>query len=274
MYSMPQADAPLPFDSLPWYNRGGVALVALDGKAEFVDVPEAPASETGVTNSGKLELGADGSLGGRCSRIVAGEIAAHLRQEMGNEATDAVKRRIGDSLRGEYKADTVDVASLDGLGEPDKPVSFDYDIHWDNYAEATKERIIFRPSVFHGLPNALFSDDIRHNRIVFPYKWTDRDDLTIQLPQGYTFEAPSMPPSLPGAVFDYEISISVLKKANRLIFSRSFTNNAEALPATAYAAVKRWFDTMEQSDGHELILLKAPKAEGTGAAGPSHAASQ
>jgi hypothetical protein len=266
-YSMPQTEVPLPFDSLPWNNRGGVALIAQDSKAEFIDVPEAPASETDVTNSGKLELGADGSLGGRCSRVVSGEVAARVRKEMGNEVTDEVKRRLADGVRDEIKADTLTVVSVDGLGEPDKPVSFDFDVHWDNYAEATKERIIFRPSVFHGLSNSLFSDDVRHNRIIFPYKWADHDNLTIQLPQGYSFEAPSIPPSQPGKVFDYEISISVYKKSNRIAFTRTFTNNGEVIPAAAYPVVKQWFDSMAESDGHELILVKAamPQAAGAGA---------
>ncbi len=273
-YSMPQADVPLPFDTLPWYNRGGVALVAEDGKADFVDVPEAPASETGTTNSGKLELGADGSLGGRCTRVVTGEVASRLRKEMANDSPDSVKRRLGDALREEFKADSAEIVSVDGLDDPDKPVSFDYNLHWDDYAEATKDRIIFRPSVFHGLSNSLFSDDIRRNRIIFPYKWTDKDNLTLQLPQGYAFEAPAMPPSQPGQVFDYEVSISVYRKSNRIAFSRMFTNNAEALPPGSYGVVKQWFDAMAQSDGHELILVKAQKPDGASAAGPPKAAPQ
>jgi hypothetical protein len=274
MYSMPAAGIPLAFGALPWQNRGGVALVAQDSKAEFVDVAEAPASETCVANSGTFDLRADGGLSGKCRRTISGEIAARVRQNMSTENMDGVKRRLGDGLREELKAESASVVSVDGLGDPEKPVSIEYDIHWDNYAEVSKDRIIFRPSVFHGLTQSPFSADTRHNRIVFPYKWTEQDNSTLQLPEGFALESPSTPPSQPGKALDYSISISLLRKTNQLVLKRSFTSNAEAFNASAYSAVKEWFDSMAQSDGHELILVKGPNSEAKSADGHSHPATQ
>ena len=42
----------------------------------------------------------------------------------------------------------------------------------------------------------------------------------------------------------------------------------------AYPAVKGWFDSVAQSDGHELILVKAPDAAAKSAEGQAHAPGQ
>ncbi len=261
MYSIPQVTAPVPFGSLPWQNRGGVALVAQSEKAEFVDVPGAPASDSTTENSGTLRLGADGGLEGDCRRILTGEPATALRALLWEENPEGIRRRIGEQLGEEFKADSAEVASVEGFDDPAAPVSISYRLHWSDYAEVTRERIIFRPLVFHGLNQSPFVDGARHGPVVFPFKWTEADTYTLDLPQGYVFESPSEPPSEPGDRLNYVIAISYAAKVHRLYIKRSFMCNAVEFPVDAYPKVKTWFDAMAQSDGHELVLVKAPHAE-------------
>jgi hypothetical protein len=258
IFSKPSESPLVAFGYLPSENRGGEGLVVQDRKVEFIEIPESAASESVATNSGHLELGADGQLSGSCRRSLTGQLALNLRRLLKGKKTEDLHRELGDMLKEEFKADVVDVKSVEGFDDPEAPLTVDYSLHIADYAEVTKQRVIFRANVFHGLTPSPFSSDTRHNSIVFPYKWSERDELNLQLPQGYVFESPSSPPSQPGNVLNYTIAMSRSPKKNKLVVNRAFDCNAEEFPASSYATVKKWFDSMAQSDGHELILVRVP----------------
>src|ERR1700679_3705574 len=141
-------------------------------------------------------------------------------------------------MRDDFKADSVEIAKIDGLDDAEVPITLEFDAKWDNYAEVTNGRVIFRPSVFHGQSKSPFSSDTRYSQISFPYKWSDHDDVKIRLPKGYVVESPSMPPSLPGKELDYEITIGLLRKTNQLALKRTFTNSVESVAAANYGPIK------------------------------------
>jgi hypothetical protein len=260
VFAKPQTPSPVPLGLLPHENAGGFGLVVQDGKAEFIEVPESPAEESKAINTGNLDLSEDGDLNGSCKRTLTGQVALNLRRNLHGLKAEEINRRLERNLKDEFKADSVEIASVEGLDDPDAPLVIGYSLHVADYAEVTKDRIIFRANVFHGQTTSPFAADTRHNAIVFPYKWGEDDDFSLKLPDGYDFESPSMPPSQPGKVLSYAISIARAKDRNRLYVKRSFVCNAEEFKVEAFGQLKNWFDSMARSDGHELVLVRTAAA--------------
>jgi hypothetical protein len=257
VYSAPIALPGLPLGSLPWENCGNKGLIVQDGKAVFVDVPEAPASASQQTNAGTFTLDSDGGLEGTCSRTLLGQMAANLRAKYGQGEPAALNRHLGEALKEELKADSVDVQSVTGFDDPDAPIVVAYAVHFPDYAETAKRRLTFRVNPFRGQNSSPFSSETRHYNVTFPYRWTETDEATVTLPPDYELEAPSSPPSQPGSAFSYTISISGSTKAGKIKVDRTYFSNAEVVPTSSYHALKQWFDMMARSDGHELVLVRS-----------------
>jgi hypothetical protein len=155
------------------------------------------------------------------------------------------------------KADSVDVTSVKGVDNPEATLAIAYTLHCADYAEVTKNRLIFRPSVFHGLTPAPFSASTRHSNIIFPYRWTEEDRFNVRIPAGYELESADAPPSQPGDAFNYVTSIEYVRAQNNLAVTRSFSCNEEEFTVEAYPSIKTWFDSVAVSDAHQLILKRS-----------------
>src|SRR5208283_4282009 len=87
-FSLPNLQEWVPFGWVPSRFQNGVALVAHDGKQEFVDVPYTPAAQSTIEETGSFALNPDGSLEGRAHGRLTGEPAIALRPRQ-RDATDA-----------------------------------------------------------------------------------------------------------------------------------------------------------------------------------------
>jgi hypothetical protein len=251
----------LPFGRLPWRFQNRVALVVQSGRQEFAPVPPEPAQSSVIENTGSFRLDPDGSLSGHGRRRLTGEPAILLRPRARNATLARFKQSMARRMKAEYPAAEVTVTAVTGLADPDAPLAFDYELTWPDYATATKTRLIFRPSVFHGESPSLFTATERKNALEFPYHWRELDDVSLQLPSGYALESPSAPPSAAvGNVLVYKVSIGPLARENEIFLRRDFTSELSEAPAGAYPAVKNWYDQVAQSDLHELVLAKAKSA--------------
>jgi hypothetical protein len=247
----------LPFGWLPWRFQNGAALIAGHGKQQFLDVLPQPASKSTVENTGTFTIEPDGSLTGHARRTLTGEPAIILRPRPRNSTVARFKDNVTRNLNAEFPEATITVTSVAGLNDPEAPLQFEFNLNWPNYATATKTRLIFRPSVIHGQFRSPFAAAERKNAVEFPYHWREIDDVSLQLPDGYTLETPSAPPSaVVGDVLTYKTAIGALAKPNQIYLRREFVSDLSSVPVSAYPTLKRWYDLVSQSDMNELVLAK------------------
>ena len=257
-FSLAPVQQLLPFGWLPWRFRNGAALIAHDGKQELVSVPPEPASKSTVENRGTYTLGPDGSLTGHARCSLTGEPAVIRRPLPRDSSAARFKEIVARNLKAEFPGAAITVTSVDGLNDPDAPLQFEYDLNWPGYATATRTRLIVRPSVIHGQFRSPFAAAERKNAVEFPYHWRETDDVSLQLPAGYSLETPSAPPpAVVGDVLTYKTEIGPLAKPNQIYLRREFISDLSGAPASAYPTLKHWYDLVAQSDLHELVLAKS-----------------
>jgi hypothetical protein len=264
-FSMPTTQEPLPFGQLPWYNQDTYALVGQVNKQEFVRVAPQPAAQSAIESTGEFTLGTDGSLTGRGGRRLTGSLAAALRTQLRNRPPAEQAAAIEKVLRSEYPLATATVSQVNGVDDPDQPLTYAFDLKWDGYAVATDQRLTFHPSVFHGNSSSPFPDPVRQGVVDFPYHWREIDDLTVHLPAGYQFESPSAPASFPREDLNYQVSLAYAAPTRVLHLRRDFSSELTYIQPANYAILRGLYANIARSDAHELILAKAQPAD-TGAA--------
>jgi hypothetical protein len=251
----------LPFGWIPERYQNGHGLVVQRGAQLFVDVPPASAAQSAIEETGTFALNPDGSLSGRAHRRLTGAPAIALRPRERDAAPARFKQTVLRRLKTQFPAAEISVTSVAGMGDPDVPLEYDFDLKWPDYAVATKTRLIFRPFAIHGQAPSPFTASARKNPVEFPFHWSEVDDITLQMPEGYSLEAPSAPQSaVVGEVLSYKVAIAPLANANAIRVHRAFVSDVGDVPATAYSTLKKWYDLVGQGDMHELVLAKAKPA--------------
>jgi hypothetical protein len=127
------------------------------------------------------------------------------------------------------------------------------------YAEAAGDRLIFAPAIFQKGVSPLFKNSSRKWPISFPYASRTVDEVAIKLPPDYELDSPSAPQSFGKAddPFRSRYKISLHKADHTLNYSRELVvadQGVLTIPSTAYASIKRIFDTLVNSDGHTLVI--------------------
>jgi hypothetical protein len=125
------------------------------------------------------------------------------------------------------------------------------------YAERTGKRLFLQPAYFRRNSSAEFSTSERKFDLYFQYSWSEFDEVSIALPEGYELENAEAPASheIP-EVGAYKVQLGV-SPDNELVYTRDFRfgeNGNILFPATAFPQLKKVFDIVHEMDNHVVIL--------------------
>jgi hypothetical protein len=162
-------------------------------------------------------------------------------------------------LTAELRPARVRVLSVSGFEDPDQPLVVTYQMLSPDFATLTKERLIFRPSIYHSSAS-VFSAAVRHHPVRFPFPRKEVDQIEIRFPADYSMETKWAPPSLPGEALSYRCNMSFIPRQHLFRLEREYTCAVLSVPVSSYPEFKAWSDRMEAADQHELVLLRAPGA--------------
>jgi hypothetical protein len=253
-FSMPQLPTSIPFDQLPWPFEGQQALLALDSKQEFIDVPATPPEQSVTRNEGTFTLDAAGTLTGQCKRTLTGHYAYGTRALLNRKKEpDNIMRQI---LRRELDPAEIEITGIENLDDYSKPLEISYTLTWTGFATIADSRLFFHPFVFRTKASSPFTATERQNPIYFPFELRDNDHLTIEFPPGYELEVKTAPASHPGNVLSYTIELGYNAKHRTLHVDRDFSSSLIAVEQSNYAKLKHWYDAVADCDQYQLILVR------------------
>src|SRR4030095_9270121 len=96
--------------------------------------------------------------------------------------------------------------------------------------------------------------------VYFHYPWSEKDEITIELPAGFAVDSgdapPRITPELTRGISAQDIKISVVG-GKTLKYDRSFFfggGGSILFPAEGYEAVKKLFDVVRQANDHTITL--------------------
>lgn len=254
------ANAYAPYGMLSWVIENQVTMVTDPNDPIWVGTPLSPPEKSAARRSGTFKLLPDGTLEGQARVEFTGHMAyfyksAH-RQQTAEELEKLLKNYIHNAVFSTAEVENIQTASLD---DGEKSFIFTCRIKVPNYALKTGKRLFFQPGVFERNSKPRFTASNRWSDVYFTYPWMEQDDLTIDLPAGFSLEnadAPAVVADRAGIGKD-QVSMEVSRDGKLLTYKRKFTfgnGGAIRFGAEIYPAIKDLFESFYRADTHQMTL--------------------
>ncbi len=154
--------------------------------------------------------------------------------------------------------------TIENVTDPIKPYTRSYHVRVPGYAQRTGKRLFLQPAFFQYGLRPLFPTSARKHSIYFSYPWSEEDEVTIDLPAGFSLDNADAPASFASApISEYKPSVLVTKDGRTLIYKRAFYfggGNNILFPVETYNQLKTFFDTVHKQDGHTITLKQSTVA--------------
>jgi hypothetical protein len=239
-----------PYGVLPWKYTAADALDYKSG-GSFTTTPDPENSPT--RRVVRIALAPDGSAKGEIS--VELNVQESLQHRLEALQTDEAGRR--KSFESEVQAwlPTGAVAKLEdsqGWDSSDGPLTARFTFDLPNFASLTGKRMLV-PAYFLLTPfKSMFTPASRSYPMNFPFGLTERDQVTIQLPDHYTLEAPPSQRKAGLSYASYEISSTL--QENQLVISRSIRLDGLSFPPERYQELRNFFTVVHGGDASQAVL--------------------
>jgi hypothetical protein len=249
----------LPIGQLAWYEEDNWAEVIGEDTFLWLKTPYTDHSESLSKRTGKFKLAEDGSLTGTVSMEVKGQPAIEYRMDNYDESAQKLETLLIDDVKRQFSTAEVSAPKVANLSDASQPLTFSYEVKIPGYAQKTGKRLFLQPSFFeYGAP-AVFSTDTRKYDIFFRYPWSEKDEISFELPKGFTLDSPDAPPRTADSngVGVLNVQMSVDQANNVLYYKRDFYFGARSnvyFKKEFYKALKTLFDRFNQADSHTITL--------------------
>ena len=255
----------VPAGMLDSSNEAAPSLLSDPKKLIFETNPVSKADKSPVQRKGRFALDAEGNLTGEVEIVMAGHPAIARKKFWRSMQQEEIDTDYRSFITKRLPAAEVSDLQWENLKGNTLPLTVKYKLKIPAYADVAGSKIIVSPNVFdHGAP-AVFTTETRIHPIFFDYAWSERDDIEIALPEGFTLEAGSSPANVgdPAGVVGVRYQIGFKPKAGKLVYKREYSlggNGAIAFQAVSYPPLKKLFDSIQRADEHTMVLKPKPVA--------------
>lgn len=255
-----------PFGMLSWEEEGQPALISDPKEPVWGTTTLSPAAKSMEKRSGKFKLLEDGTLEGTAKLEFTGHIGAYHKEYNDDETPQQREETLKNIVRYNLlsSAEVTDI-SIENVSDPDKPFTYIFKVRVPGYATRTGKRIFLQPNVFERNSKPVFESNDRRFEVYFQYPYSERDDITIELPAGYDLENPDAPAVMKdqSGISINDIKISLTNDKRFIIYKRDFSfGNGGVLrfDKEIYPVLKKLFEAFYQGNIHALTLRQSANA--------------
>jgi hypothetical protein len=240
-----------PFGLLRWRNTATSALKYSKIGGGFVTTPQ-PESAL-IRRSATVTVGADGALTGEMSVDFNGEEALEHRLDALDEDDAGRNKSLEDEVKGWLPWDAViKLQDSQGWESMDGPLTARFKVEVPAFAVAAGKRLALPAFFFPTLQKNMFTSQMRKYPIAFPYPFSEDDEFSVKLPEGYVVEEPPYRRKAGLSYAEYEIN-TVLQD-RMLVTKRKMRLDGLQFPPDKYEELKNFFVVVQKGDGGQAVL--------------------
>ncbi len=258
----------LPPGCLSWNHSDTGALVSDPKGLQPQLVPGSSAEKNSRRRKAAFELDEEGNLEGTVTLEYAGLWDADMKEIFDAASPEHRATLVREHVQETLKSAEVSEVKIENASDPTLPLKVAYRLRVPAYAERTGSRLIFQPAVFHKNAPPRFDASTRRTDIVFRYRTTEIDEISIQPPKEFQLEAGSTPGRIDLGMGNYEATIGVSRSTGRFDYKRHLVLNGVFFSRAAYEPLKHSFESVQSRDRHALTLRRkdsAPKPDAAAA---------
>ncbi|HEY8203282.1 MAG TPA: DUF3857 domain-containing protein [Pyrinomonadaceae bacterium] len=252
----------VPFGMLLWQEEGVDALIADPKEPIWVQTPISGPEKSLEKRTGKFRLLEDGTLEGDVRIEYTGHLAADKKEYNDDDSPSQREETLRDMVKSRMSTAELSEIKIENITDPIKPFVYAYHVRVPGYGQRTGKRLFFQAGVFSHSAGALFPSATRTHDVYFHYPWSERDDITIELPQGFALDNADAPAPITPAM-TRDICAQMIKMSTDghvLNYQRDFFfggGKSILFPVRGYAAVKQLFDVVAQGNDHTITLKQS-----------------
>jgi hypothetical protein len=249
-----------PDGQLRWEQEGVPVFLVGDKNYLQSTSPTTPPTFSKQTHTGTVKLLDNGTLEGDLTAQYTGHLAVDRREEAIDQSPDQRRDTFQKALAERLPGATVTQFAIENLDKPDLPYIVKFHLTVPRYTERTGSRTFVQPAVMQRGFEAVFTSASRQHKVVFPFNWTEEDDLTLELPAGYTLEAGTPPAPAKGGLGVYGVQVQPTADGKQVKFLRRLSVGVpgrNTFTPTDYPAIKNFFDAVHRGDSYTLTLRGA-----------------
>ncbi|MBV9209689.1 MAG: hypothetical protein JOZ52_03615, partial [Acidobacteria bacterium] len=248
----------IPYGMLRWQEEGQHALIADAKQPQWVKTPLSSPQQTQEKRTAKLTLSEDGTLEGDVKIEYTGQLAYEQKEYNDDDSPAEREETLKKIVKQRMETAEVTNIQIENVQDVSKPFIYEFHIKVPGYAQRTGKRLFLQPAFFEHGDKALFTASTRQNNVYFHYPWSEEDEVTIDLPQGFTLDNADAPAPFQSAnITAYRVTIGATKDQRTLVYKRSFFfggNEAILFPVNGYDLLKNYFDKVYKADNHTITL--------------------
>jgi hypothetical protein len=244
-----------PYGLLRWKFSGVPGMKLSKGTTTFIDIPAPLPDDAVLERTTDATLDASGSLKATLKVEFKGEEALERRIDALSSDDFGRKKQLEDEVTSWLPSGaTVKLKNASRWTDADQSLIADFDIEVPSFAAVTGKRLVAPAFFFTSEQTKLFDTDFRVNPIAFPYSYTEIDNLSVTLPQGFTMEQPPHERKARLYYASYDMLNSLAE--NHLKMRRKLSFNGIYFQSNDYFDMKSFFKVVKAGDAGQAILLR------------------
>jgi hypothetical protein len=245
-----------PLGMLRWQEESQQALLSDPREPVWIKTPLSPPERSSVKRSAHLKLSEDGMLEGDVVMEFTGHLAIQQKELDDNVSPKQREDRLRANIKAQLATAEVSNIQVENVTDPIKPFVYSYHVRIRDYAQRTAKRLFLQPAFFQQGVEPVFAASARKYDIYFHYPWSEQDEVSIELPPGFSWDQLDAPQAFTiNKISHYRPRVTM--EGGRLIFRRSFTfgeNNSILFPVDQYERLKLYFDNVYRQDNRAVTI--------------------
>jgi hypothetical protein len=250
----------LPSNMISWREEGMKALVSDSKEPVFVESQMSSPDASTRTRTAKFTLSEEGDLEGDIDQDYTGHMAYDRRSDIDGDAEARRIERLKEEIAKTFADSEISAIRYENADDPEKPLKLHYHIKVRAYAQRTGKRLLLQPLFFQRGEAPVFASTERRYPVSFPYAWKELDEVSINLPGGFSLDNPENPGSLEfGTPGSYRLEMGT-RSAQELVCIRGLTFGNKGMlyyDVANYPRVKAVFDEIHRRDNLTISLKQA-----------------
>jgi Domain of Unknown Function with PDB structure (DUF3857)/Transglutaminase-like superfamily len=247
-------DEVTPFGTLRGELQSNFALLVTPDGGNLVQLPQLPATTSGVSRGAKLKLDTNGTLSGEVTEVLRGDSATQQREFMRyvNKDADRIKP-IETELSHSLGNFLITKATVGDLTINDRPLQYNYTFVSEAFAKNAGNMILVRPRVLGNWSSDILErKEPRKYPVEFEGPLRSTDSYLIEVPAGFELDDLPLPVEANFSFGSYHSKSEW--KGNALLYTRTLEIKELSVPVDKLDQLKKFYRIIATDERTTAVL--------------------
>lgn len=242
-----------PYGLVRWNRTSTAALKLGKSGTTFLNIPPARQDKAVTVRTAKVSVDEDGTLTGTLDvSFQGGEALEHRLDALGTDEAGK-KKNLEDEVRSWLPTGSVvTMTGAQGWDATDDPLTVHLTIQVPSFASFAGKRLLMPSYLLQSKQKDAFKNAERKYPVYFAYAFAELDNVSIQIPSGYSLEGTSAQQNANLPYARYQLFSKV--EGTRLVTQRALLLNGVYFDPTKYKELKDFFSKVQAGDEQQAVL--------------------